>query len=147
MSLVCISDRENLRREINKATTSRNLTYAEDRIRKLEATISTLLPNVDIEALLNSSSPQPSGDERLQEPERSQKPTSMAAPKDGTAAPEAASEALPQLADGFDWAEKELTLSGLSDGMAALSIRPEGAGYLGTLLATRSMVMFICLSN
>ncbi|PGH31234.1 transcriptional regulatory protein GAL4 [[Emmonsia] crescens] len=111
--------------------TRQNLTYAEDRIRKLEATISTLLPNVDIEALLNSSSPQPSGDERLQEPERSQKPTSMAAPKDGTAAPEAASEALPQLADGFDWAEKELTLSGLSDGMAALSIRPEGAGYLG----------------
>lgn len=39
-------------------------------------------------------------------------------------------EALPQQADGFDWVE-EITISGLSDGMAALSIMPEGAGYLG----------------
>lgn len=41
-----------------------------------------------------------------------------------------AEESLPLQADGFDWAE-ETTLSGLSDGMAALSIKPEGTGYLG----------------
>ncbi|PGH01944.1 hypothetical protein AJ79_07775 [Helicocarpus griseus UAMH5409] len=111
--------------------TRQNLTYAEDRIRKLEATIRTLLPNVDIEALLDaSSSQQPSGEQRQQKRESSQKPIPGPVLKD-TEAPEAASEALPQLADGFDWAEKELTPSELSDGMAALSIRPEGAGYLG----------------
>ncbi|KLJ11490.1 transcriptional regulatory protein GAL4 [Blastomyces silverae] len=108
-----------------------NLTNAEERIRKLEAVISTLLPNVDIEELLEPSSPQSSDDQRLLEPEPPKKPVSVVVPKDVAAAPEAASEALPQLADGFDWAEKELTLSELSDGMAALSVRPEGAGYLG----------------
>ncbi|PGG99320.1 transcriptional regulatory protein GAL4 [Blastomyces parvus] len=108
-----------------------NLTNAEDRIRKLEAVISTLLPNADIEALLEYSSPQPTDGQPPLEPEPFKKPVSVVAPKDAAAAPEAASEALPQLADGFDWAEKELTLSELSDGMAALSIQPEGAGYLG----------------
>ncbi|OQD77076.1 hypothetical protein PENDEC_c003G06402 [Penicillium decumbens] len=44
---------------------------------------------------------------------------------------EPAPEALPQQADGFDWAEKELTFGDLTDGMAALSIKPEGAGYFG----------------
>ncbi|EEQ85517.2 transcriptional regulatory protein GAL4 [Blastomyces dermatitidis ER-3] len=111
--------------------TRQNLTNAEERIRKLEAVISTLLPNVDIEEFLGSSSPQPSDDQCPLESEPPQKPVSVVIPKDAAAAPEAASEALPQLADGFDWAEKELTLSELSDGMAALSIRPEGAGYLG----------------
>lgn len=41
-----------------------------------------------------------------------------------------AEESLPLQADGFDWVEQE-TLSELSDGMAALAIRPEGTGYLG----------------
>lgn len=46
-------------------------------------------------------------------------------------AADAAPEALPQQADGFDWAEKGLSLGELTDGMAALSIKPEGAGYFG----------------
>lgn len=45
---------------------------------------------------------------------------------------ESDSEALPLEADGFDWTENAVNLNELSDGMAALSIRPEGAGYLGT---------------
>lgn len=45
---------------------------------------------------------------------------------------ETASETVPQQADGFDWAEREVSLGELTDGMAALSIRPEGAGYFGT---------------
>lgn len=44
---------------------------------------------------------------------------------------EPAPETLPQQADGFDWAEKEIALGDLTDGMAALSIKPEGAGYFG----------------
>jgi transcriptional regulatory protein GAL4 len=46
---------------------------------------------------------------------------------------EPAPETLPQQADGFDWAEKEISLGDLTDGMAALSIKPEGAGYFGWL--------------
>ncbi|EDN11364.1 conserved hypothetical protein [Histoplasma mississippiense (nom. inval.)] len=111
--------------------TRQNLTYAEDRIRKLEAAISTLLPNADIEALLESSSSKQSEGQRRQEPELDQKPVSVVVPKYFAVATEPSSEALPQLADGFGWAERELTLTELSDGMAALSIRPEGAGYLG----------------
>lgn len=41
-----------------------------------------------------------------------------------------AEETLPQKPDGFDWVE-ETTFSSLSDGMAALSMKPEGTGYLG----------------
>lgn len=44
---------------------------------------------------------------------------------------EAAPEALPQHSDGFDWAEREISLGGLTDGMAALSVKPEGSGYFG----------------
>lgn len=42
-----------------------------------------------------------------------------------------AAESLPREADGFDWTENAVRLSEISDGMAALSINPEGAGYLG----------------
>lgn len=42
-------------------------------------------------------------------------------------------ESLPLDADGFDWAESEVSVDGLSDGMAALSVKPEGTGYLGTI--------------
>jgi hypothetical protein len=44
---------------------------------------------------------------------------------------DAALESLPLEADGFDWTEKETELNDVADGMAALSINPEGAGYLG----------------
>lgn len=47
---------------------------------------------------------------------------------------EAAPEALPQHSDGFDWAEREISLGGLTDGMAALSIKPEGSGYFGSYI-------------
>jgi transcriptional regulatory protein GAL4 len=44
---------------------------------------------------------------------------------------EPAPEALPQQADGFDWTENKITVGDLTDGMAALSIKPEGTGYFG----------------
>lgn len=40
-------------------------------------------------------------------------------------------DTLPQEATGFDWTEHETSLGGLADGMAALSINPTGAGYMG----------------
>ena len=39
------------------------------------------------------------------------------------------SEAVPKEADGFDWQED---VNELADGMAALSVEPQGTGYLGT---------------
>ncbi|KAF4119862.1 hypothetical protein GMORB2_3550 [Geosmithia morbida] len=39
------------------------------------------------------------------------------------------SETVPDEADGFDWQED---VNGLADGMAALSVEPKGAGYLGS---------------
>ena len=95
----------------------------------LEAAFATLLPNVDLNGVLNGAS--------YDAPDHNT-PGSVAASeavslvrvnlRDSTSP--APDEALPKQADGFDWAE-ETTLSGLSDGMAALSIKPEGTGYLG----------------
>ncbi|OAL20819.1 hypothetical protein AYO22_08447 [Fonsecaea multimorphosa] len=42
------------------------------------------------------------------------------------------SESLPDEADGFEWKEDTTELSGLTDGMAALSVEPTGTGYLGS---------------
>lgn len=95
-----------------------------------------LLPDVDLEAILASlpaegSSPKAVGQRG---PKKSIVKNKASNPKEkenlrDTASPEA-EEVLPQQPDGFDWAEQN-TLSGLSDGMAALSILPEGSGYLG----------------
>ncbi|KAG4429339.1 hypothetical protein IFR05_015181 [Cadophora sp. M221] len=109
-----------------------NLTAAEDRIRKLEAVISELLPDVDLEDLVTSASDKPLSRffRNDSEPLRSEIADVQARDILRESASPGAEEALPQQADGFDWAE-ETTLSGLSDGMAALSIKPEGTGYLG----------------
>lgn len=109
-----------------------NLTAAEDRIRRLEAAFAQLLPDVDLDELLNTNSDKPLGRVCRQDAEPVQSEVSEIKTRDFVreSASPGAEEALPQQADGFDWAE-ETTLSGLSDGMAALSIKPEGTGYLG----------------
>lgn len=61
-------------------------------------------------------------------------PTTKLSPSSREASHEAEStseESLPQAADGFDWTEGAVSLNELADGMAALSVNPEGAGYLG----------------
>jgi transcriptional regulatory protein GAL4 len=40
-------------------------------------------------------------------------------------------EAVPSNADGFNWQEENVSVDGLTDGMAALSVEPTGVGYLG----------------
>ncbi|KAJ5692372.1 hypothetical protein N7462_001795 [Penicillium macrosclerotiorum] len=109
--------------------TRQHLTYVEDRLHAFETALSRLFPGGDLDATLRSL---------LQNPEVTPKaPSSKSSSRHSTPAkPEAertepAPEALPQQADGFDWAEKELALGDLADGMAALSIKPEGAGYFG----------------
>ena len=118
--------------------TRQNLTAAEDRIAKLEAAFADLLPNLDLDlalASLEDGSPQ-----SYDQSQGAAAPASVEAePSSPTmrnvresTSPEP-EEKLPLQADGFDWVERE-TLSELSDGMGALSIQPEGTGYLGEQL-------------
>ncbi|KAF7718772.1 Fungal Zn(2)-Cys(6) binuclear cluster domain-containing protein [Penicillium ucsense] len=108
--------------------TRQHLTYVEDRLHAFETALSRLFPGGDLDATLRSL---------LQNPEIPQAPSSKSSSRHSTPAKvdaertEPAPEALPKQADGFDWAEKELVLGDLADGMAALSIKPEGAGYFG----------------
>lgn len=113
-------------------TCSSNLNAAEDRIRKLEAVFSDLHPELDLATLLydNLDGPLIVPHCNASEPLRTEVADVQSRDFVHESASPAAEEALPQQADGFDWAE-ETTLSGLSDGMAALSIKPEGTGYLG----------------
>ena len=115
-----------------------NLTAAEDRVRELQAVLSALIPGVSLDSILTSY---------LQEPKASTvassyHQTSSSSSKvsqdvlDPVAPGNAAGsgiESLPREAEGFDWAEHEFPSGGVADGMAALSINPAGAGYLGNL--------------
>jgi transcriptional regulatory protein GAL4 len=111
--------------------TRSNLTAAEDRVRDLETAIKALFPGVDIETVLSStirSSENPhSNTISAVSPSNKLSPSSREASHEA----ETNSESLPQAADGFDWTENAVSLNELADGMAALSVNPEGAGYLG----------------
>jgi transcriptional regulatory protein GAL4 len=114
--------------------TRSNLTAAEDRVRDLETAIKALFPGVEIETVLSSitrSSENPLGNTAT-----AVSPSNKLSPSTREASHEAetASESLPQAADGFDWTENSISLNDLADGMAALSVNPEGAGYLGESL-------------
>lgn len=117
----------------------RNLTAAEDRIRRLEEVFAELLPDANVDEILSSRD---NGTTHAP-PQQNSAPV----PKPGGAmsagrtslrdsASPGAEETLPQKPDGFDWVE-ETTFSGLSDGMAALSMKPEGTGYLGKCFQPR----------
>lgn len=117
----------------------RNLTAAEERIRRLEEAFAELLPDANVDEILNSrenGTPQ-----ALPQQNPAPVPRPGVAMSPGRAVPRdsaspGAEETLPQKPDGFDWVE-ETTFSGISDGMAALSIKPEGTGYLGKCFQPR----------
>ncbi|KAI9732085.1 MAG: lactose regulatory protein lac9 and GAL4-like protein [Cirrosporium novae-zelandiae] len=119
---------------VSKGTTVVHLTNVERRLAKLEAAFTNLLPNVEIESVLSSSS-------ELSPPiqlpvskdgaPQSKRVKVTAERRDSDLSSDLPLETLPQEADGFDWAEKEAAFDDLADGMAALSIKPEGTGYLG----------------
>lgn len=108
-------------------------------MRELEATLASLIPGVSVDSILASfqqrplavvaatPNPPPSGGSISQV--RSDPVDQVDSPT--LVGPDV--ETLPGEADGFDWAEHEHPLGGLADGMAALSINPAGAGYLGRL--------------
>ncbi|KFZ16069.1 hypothetical protein V502_05268 [Pseudogymnoascus sp. VKM F-4520 (FW-2644)] len=114
--------------------TRQNLTAAEDRIRRLEEAFAELLPDANVDEILSSR------ENGTPHALRQRNPAPVPRPGDAISAARTslrdsaspgAEETLPQKPDGFDWVE-ETTFSGLSDGMAALSMKPEGTGYLGS---------------
>jgi transcriptional regulatory protein GAL4 len=110
--------------------TRSNLTAAERRIRELETAFGTLFPGIDLETVLSSIRPgNPYNSAIKNATQSSNGPGPL--PVQESHEPNSATESLPREADGFDWTENAVNLSEISDGMAALSINPEGAGYLG----------------
>ncbi|KAF4222679.1 hypothetical protein CNMCM8980_007841 [Aspergillus fumigatiaffinis] len=107
-----------------------HLTYVEERLQAFETALGRLFPGGDLDATVRSllqdqdapqkTVPSPKSSSRHSTPSKAEADRTEPAP-----------EALPQQADGFDWAENRITVGDLTDGMAALSIKPEGTGYFG----------------
>ena len=121
----------NYSRKISRTPLTRNnLTIAEDRVRDLEAAFKTIFPGVDVDTVLASIQSGNSEDSASRAATKESSKSPLANVQDVHDA-DSPSESLPREADGFDWSENAVTLTEISDGMAALSINPEGAGYLG----------------
>lgn len=133
-----LSQRCHYSRKVSRTPLTRvNLTAAEERVRDLETALASLFPGIDLETVLSSaavgSSGQASKEAEVSSPEKPLSPLDDVKQelrdRHGSSSP--APESLPLAADGFDWSENAVNIGELADGMAALSINPEGAGYLG----------------
>ncbi|CAK40832.1 lactose regulatory protein lac9 and GAL4-like protein [Aspergillus niger] len=109
--------------------TRQHLTYVEERLQAFETALSRLFPGGDLDATVRSLLHDQEGPPKPGSSKSSSRHSTPAKAEPDRAEP--APEALPQQADGFDWAENKITVGDLTDGMAALSIKPEGAGYFG----------------
>jgi len=103
------------------------LTSLEQRLQKLEGLFAELLPDVNLEDMLASSSV--TSQNPVLTPESTKMALKSATPTQG--GDDTFSETLPDDPDGFDWREEATDDNDLADGMASLSIEPHGAGYLG----------------
>ena len=114
------------------------LSSVEKRLASVENLVSQLLPGIDLEAVLSSpdlanaslpvaASPPP---EAVQAG-----PSALTPGRSQNALRESViPEAVPDDANGFDWQEENVSVDGLTDGMAALSVEPAGVGYLGIFI-------------
>lgn len=89
------------------------------------------MPGIDIDGVLSSPD---SVKTTLAVPGSPVSATSRLLGNNQDAEPEPAiPEAVPSHADGFNWQEENVSVDGLTDGMAALSVEPTGVGYLGNI--------------
>lgn len=116
------------------ALTRDNLNAAEGRIRDLEAAFAILLPGIDLDAVLSSIHQDPSSGSKSPQAKHASGKSATVEEEKNRNTPTPEPEAVPRQADGFDWSESSVSLNDLADGMAALSVNPEGAGYLGKYL-------------
>lgn len=109
---------------------SRYLSNVERRVRDLESLFSRLLPDVDLEHALGSSTDVSATDRTP--PAVSQPPFVQLTkrPSEIDDGLDTVPDTAPSGAEGYDWTE-DTSLDYLADGMAALRIEPTGAGYLG----------------
>lgn len=121
-------------------TNSRYLTSVERRLRKLETLFAQMLPDVDIENALEST-PLSNNVSSVETPFFDKVLDLPTSPPNGNNRAEELSEALPDEADGFDWKEQASDIDDIADGMAALSVEPEGVGYLGMSNTIPSVLM------
>ncbi|CAN6611904.1 hypothetical protein TRVA0_005S00210 [Trichomonascus vanleenenianus] len=123
---------------VRSPLTRSHLTRVEDRVRKLEAVITTLAPNTDIDSLITKAAKNelsgPSSPSAAANALRA-----FADKKRKEHRPKELTDDAPNEADDFDWVEEELVGNDLSDGMAALSINPQGTGYFG--IASSSVLL------
>ncbi|KAH9904298.1 lactose regulatory protein LAC9 [Xylariomycetidae sp. FL2044] len=119
-------------RVVRSPLTRAYLSSVEKRMKNLENLIAKKLPDLDIEEALAANDftgPDSHGgtvalDSPSSRPTRASIELDTGTPNSGNAI----SEAVPEEADGFDWHEDA---DELADGMAALSVKPRGTGYLG----------------
>ncbi|CAJ2509329.1 Uu.00g143550.m01.CDS01 [Anthostomella pinea] len=108
------------------------LTSVEKRMQSLETLIAQRLPDLDIEEALKLPDLHRSGEpsQAARSPSLSRSTISTPGTDEVLLSPgNTISEAVPDEADGFDWQEDA---NELADGMAALSVEPNGTGYLGS---------------
>ena len=111
------------------------VTSLENRVQQLEALCARLLPDGDVESALLSVPPLSSPDfNAWATAERGETAMETTAPpaKDKEMPSEGTPDDLPILSNGFEWSERDDDPTNyIADGMAALSVDPQGAGYLG----------------
>ncbi|PNH64370.1 hypothetical protein VD0002_g4276 [Verticillium dahliae] len=101
------------------------LTDVESRLERVEKLFAELLPDVDIDQALGArvaGTPKSTASDHFA-------PRGPSSQTPGQQISSPISEAVPEESDGFDWQED---IAVLADGMAALSVEPRGAGYLGS---------------
>jgi transcriptional regulatory protein GAL4 len=104
----------------------------------LEGLISQLLPGIIIdEALVSSGLAEVTSPLAGSQTHGASLPIEIESPQTVSSPPAHGPvllEAVPSSADGFNWQEDNVSVDGLTDGMAALSVEPTGVGYLGNTL-------------
>ncbi|KAH8691738.1 fungal-specific transcription factor domain-containing protein [Phaeosphaeriaceae sp. PMI808] len=129
---------------IRSPLTRAYLSSVEKRLASIENLVSRLVPDVDIDSLLSSPDfakvalPVASSSSSEVLHTKSSSPSNTIGPEREPII----HEAVPQSADGFNWQEENVSVDGLTDGMAALSVEPTGVGYLGS---TSGVVFLRCL--
>jgi transcriptional regulatory protein GAL4 len=107
----------------------------EKRLASVENLVSQLLPGIDLDNVL--SSPEltkgtlPVAESPTSEPFQLGPSSLTPGSSYDTPHEPVIPEAVPNDADGFNWQEENVSVDGLTDGMAALSVEPAGVGYLG----------------
>lgn len=111
---------------------NRYVTSLENRVQQLEALSAGLLPDGDVESPLPPLSSPDFNMWSTVEPRGAtmEITASVAGEKEITS--EGPPDDLPILSNGFEWSEHDDDPTNyIADGMAALSVDPQGAGYLG----------------